>query len=131
MLIENKKWFKKLGIFVFSLIGVLGARAVLAKGKLQILIEDNLGDVRRNAGLQAQSEPADLVPIFINALLGVIAIIFFVIIIVSGFRWMTAGGNEETVGKAKKNMANAVIGLLIVMFSYAITVFVFNVILGD
>jgi hypothetical protein len=39
---------------------------------------------------------------------------------------MTAGGNEEKVGKAKETLWRAVIGLIIVASAYAITYFVFT-----
>ena len=42
---------------------------------------------------------------------------------------MTAGGNEETVAKAKKHIANAIIGVVIVIMSYAITAFIFDILL--
>ncbi len=57
------------------------------------------------------------------SLLGVIAV---VLIIYAGFLWMTAGGNEESVTKAKDLLMNAVIGLAIILLSYAITRFIFN-----
>jgi hypothetical protein len=52
-------------------------------------------------------------------------------IIIAGFRWMTAGGKEETVTNAKKNISNAVIGLVVILFSYAVTYFVFNILLSS
>jgi hypothetical protein len=39
---------------------------------------------------------------------------------------MTAGGNEEQVAKAKKNISNAVIGLVIILSAYAVTWFIFT-----
>jgi hypothetical protein len=48
---------------------------------------------------------------------GVIAVIF---VIIGGYRYMAAGGNEETAGKGRKTMVNAIIGLVIVILSYAI-----------
>lgn len=67
----------------------------------------------------------------IQGALGLLVIIFFILIILAGFRWMTAGGNEEIVAKAKKNIINAIIGVVIVIMAYAITVFIFNVMLGQ
>lgn len=61
----------------------------------------------------------------IRAALGLLGTIFLVLLVYAGYTWMTAGGNEEDVGKAKKLIAQAVIGLAIVMSAYAITAFVF------
>jgi hypothetical protein len=38
--------------------------------------------------------------------------------------WMTAGGNTEQVGKAKNLITSAIIGLVIVFASYALTSFI-------
>ena len=62
----------------------------------------------------------------IGIVLSFLALIFLTLIIVSGFQWMTAGGNEETVGKAKKRLINSVIGLIIVLAAYGITYFIFT-----
>src|SRR6056297_1570254 len=37
----------------------------------------------------------------INVVLQLLAVIFVVLIIISGYQWMTAGGNEEQIKKAK------------------------------
>lgn len=55
--------------------------------------------------------------------LGVIAII---VIIVGGFTWMTAGGNDEKVKKAREIIKNGLIGLIIILLAYTIAVFVIN-----
>jgi hypothetical protein len=60
----------------------------------------------------------------INVVLQLLAVIFVVLIIISGYQWMTAGGNEEQVTKAKKNLSNAVIGLVIILASWSISYFI-------
>jgi hypothetical protein len=59
----------------------------------------------------------------INIVLGFLGIIAVVIIIYAGFKWMTASGNDEQVGSAKKMIIEAVIGLVIVLMSWAIASF--------
>jgi len=44
--------------------------------------------------------------------------------ITGGISWMMAGGNQEKVGKAKKIIISAIIGLVIVFSAYAVTAFV-------
>lgn len=51
-------------------------------------------------------------------------LVLVILILVGGFRWMTSGGNEETIKNAKGLMSNAVIGLVIVILAYAIAWFV-------
>lgn len=117
-------------VLVLCLVGgvVLIGEAIGADSALKILITGNLGEARGE--LPRYEDPVPIVKLVIQGLLSIIAIIFFILIIIAGFRWMTAGGNEETVTNAKKNISNAVIGLLIVMFSYGVTRLVFDVILG-
>lgn len=69
---------------------------------------------------------SDIIARVIFIALSLLAVIFIVLIIIAGYQWMTAGGNEEQITKAKKNISNAVIGLAIILSAYAITWFVFT-----
>lgn len=62
----------------------------------------------------------------VGAGLAMIAVVFVVIIVYAGIRWMTARDNEEFVKKAKNAMEAAVIGLAITIAAYAITTFIFG-----
>jgi len=55
-----------------------------------------------------------------------VGINFMLMIIYSGIKWMTAGGNEEKVDKARKRIIGATIGFIIVLSAYIITTFVYN-----
>lgn len=46
--------------------------------------------------------------------------------IYGGTMWMTAAGNEEKIGKAKKTLTYGVVGLSIVFCSYALISFIYN-----
>lgn len=56
----------------------------------------------------------------IAALLGLLGVIFLILTIYAGLLWMTAGGNADNVKKAKAILLNSVVGLVIVLSSYAI-----------
>ena len=60
--------------------------------------------------------------------LGFLGIISVVLILYAGFMWMTAAGNEDKVGQAKKLLVAAVIGLIIILASYSIASFVLDVV---
>ncbi|MBI5230527.1 MAG: hypothetical protein HY981_04495 [Candidatus Magasanikbacteria bacterium] len=62
----------------------------------------------------------------INVALGLLGIVAVVIILIGGFEWMTAGGNEDKTGEAKKRIIAGVIGLAIILSAYAIAKFVIN-----
>lgn len=60
----------------------------------------------------------------INVLLGLVATIFFVLMVYGGFLWMTARGNSEQAGKAKTLIIQSIIGSVIIAAAWAITNFV-------
>ena len=70
----------------------------------------------------------DITAGIIKTILGFLGIIFLILIISGGYQWMTSAGNEETIGKAKKRIINATIGVVIVILSYAISYFIMGII---
>lgn len=60
----------------------------------------------------------------INVVLGFLGIVLLFYFLYGGFKWMTSGGDEDGVTEAKTMIRNAVIGLVIVMASYALSDFV-------
>lgn len=50
--------------------------------------------------------------------------IFMAIVIYSGVRWMTAGGNADDVKKSQKRITRASVGLLIMMSAWILTSFI-------
>jgi hypothetical protein len=122
----SRKYLKLILVVLVVMIGsLLAIQGVSAQGILS-----NLELTGANAALPLHESPVSVVILVIKGALGLVAIIFFVMIVVSGFKWMTAGGNEETVTKAKNNIRNAVIGLIVIIFAYMITSFVLNIILN-
>jgi Zn-dependent protease with chaperone function len=66
----------------------------------------------------------EVVARIINVAMGLLGIVAVVIILAGGFMWMTAAGNEEKVEKAKKLIFSGIIGLAIILTSFAIAQFV-------
>jgi hypothetical protein len=64
----------------------------------------------------------------VNVLMGFLGIIAVIVILLGGFKWMTAMGNEEKVGEAKKLIVAGIIGLVIILAAYAIATYVINTI---
>ena len=62
----------------------------------------------------------DMIVAFINWVLFFLFIITILFIIIGGFKWIFAGGNEDQIGKAKKTVIYAIVGLFIVISSYSI-----------
>jgi hypothetical protein len=85
----------------------------------------------QGAGYAAPKSPSIIIGTIINDVLIFLGVIFLILTIYGGFLWMTAGGNEETLKKAKKWIINAVIGLIIVLAAYSITSFVVGQIISS
>lgn len=62
----------------------------------------------------------------IRTAMGLLGIVAVGIILIGGFEWMTAGGNEDKTKDAKKRIMYGVIGLAIILSAYAIATFVVN-----
>ena len=60
----------------------------------------------------------------INVALGLLGIVALVLIVYAGFMWMTSGGNDDQVIKAKKVLFSSVIGLALILSAYSISRFV-------
>jgi hypothetical protein len=75
------------------------------------------------AGLQ--NKPLEqMVGSIINVVLGFLGIVLLGLLLYAGFTWMTAGGDEDKVKKAKGMITNAIIGLVIIVAAFAISSFV-------
>lgn len=68
----------------------------------------------------------DIAAAAIKTFLGLLGIIFLVLFILAGYKYMTARGNEDKVEEALSTMQRAIIGLIIVIAAYSITYVVFN-----
>lgn len=73
-------------------------------------------------------DPRQIIANIINIALGFLGIIAVVIVLIGGFKWMTAAGNEDKVEEAKKILGAGVIGLVIILSAWALTTYVINII---
>ncbi len=60
----------------------------------------------------------------INTFIGLLGIVAVIIILIGGFQWMTAGGDDEKIGGAKKMIYAGVAGLAVILAAYAIASFI-------
>lgn len=67
----------------------------------------------------------------IGLVLSFIGLAFFVLMVYGGVIWMFARGNDQDVQKAKDLIQSAIIGLIIVLSAYAVTVFIGNALTGQ
>ena len=62
----------------------------------------------------------------VNVILGFLGILAVLLILYGGFKWMTAAGNEEKVGEAKKVIGAGIVGLVVILTAYAVAQFVIS-----
>jgi len=62
----------------------------------------------------------------IKTAMGLLGIVAVVIILIGGFKWMTAGGSEDGAAEAKKWIFSGVIGLAIILSAYALATWIIN-----
>jgi hypothetical protein len=72
----------------------------------------------------AQGTLGQNITTLVNYILGLLGLIAVVMLVYAGVLMVTAGGNEDQVGKAKKIITYGVIGIVIILLSYTIVTFV-------
>jgi len=73
------------------------------------------------------SDPRIIAVNIVKYLMTFLGIIAVVIILLGGFKWMTAAGNEDKVDEAKKLIIAGCIGLVIILAAFMIVQFVMRV----
>lgn len=62
----------------------------------------------------------DIVRGIIQFILVVAFVLAFIMLLIGGIRWITAGGDEKAVGSARNMITAALIGLVIVLVAFAL-----------
>jgi hypothetical protein len=113
----------------FSAVMMISAPAHAADGALTA--DDYFGDSSTGSAFASESglgqaDLTDTIAQIIRVALGFLGIIAVVIILMGGFKWMTAQGNDDKVTEAKKLIISGIIGLVIILSAYAIASFVIS-----
>ncbi|MDD5032047.1 MAG: hypothetical protein PHR36_03295 [Patescibacteria group bacterium] len=94
---------------------------------------ENLWEMQEKSGLDVIGQEAfgnetprdvrEITVLVVKVFLGFLGIIFLGLIVFAGFKYMTAGGNDDKIKEALDQIKNGIIGLIIILASYAITSF--------
>lgn len=87
------------------------------------------GGIQDTIGL-GNKDPRTIAASVINVVLGFLGIVAVVIILLGGFKWMTAAGNEDKVEEAKKLISAGIIGLVIILAAFGIASYVIKSLMG-
>ena len=124
-------YYKKVKYFVCCLLFVFLPTVVLAvTGPAPAGLLVNAGKSAGYDTVGSSMGPSALVGRIIYAFLGVLGVIFLVLIVYAGYLWMTAGGEEQQIEKAKSYIKNSVIGLVIILAAFGVTRFVMGSLLN-
>jgi cytochrome bd-type quinol oxidase subunit 2 len=91
---------------------------------------DKLKKVGESGGFETTSSNedgtilAETLGRIVSAFLSLLGVIFIILILLAGYNWMTAAGDEEKVTRAKDTLRRAIIGLIIIVSAWGIWVFI-------
>lgn len=123
MLLLGKKIRLFSAIFLAILCLILFLSPVLAAPYKNYGLEDSIKQGEVGNAL-IKDTPQTMAGTIVSTVLSLVGVIFFLLILYGGIRWMIAQGNESEVEKAKQIIIAAVIGLVIVLAAYGITGFI-------
>jgi hypothetical protein len=78
----------------------------------------------QNVGIGKSTDLKGSIANIINIVLGFLGIVAVIIILAGGFKWMTAGGNEDKVAESRQMVIQGIIGLVVIFAAWAIASFV-------
>ncbi len=115
---------KKLVIFLVVIVAVLTSPTIVSAEKLQERIKNQVvaGADRAGFDRSAGASPREIILDIIQIMLTFVGIILILLILFSGYLLITARGDDAKVEKATTNLRGAVIGFIIIILSYSITI---------
>ncbi len=116
---QNMK--KKIGLA----LGIIIIAGLAFTARLALAADFGFDPIANTIGL-SQADPRFIVGRIIQIALSLLGLVALVIILAAGTIWMTSGGDEEKISRAKRLLKNAVIGLVIILSAWAIATFVIN-----
>ena len=78
-----------------------------------------------------RDKPADLITLFLPAILGIAGFITVIIIVISGIQFITSSGNPEAAAGARGRLIFALVGFALIILAFAILQIVNKIFLGD
>ena len=85
-------------------------------------------DTGSKAGFQTSSTtgPEYYIGNILTLMFSMLGLVFLILTVYAGVNWMTAQGNSSQVEKSKDTLIRSIVGLMIVIAAYGITVFIMS-----
>lgn len=122
---------KKFGVIVLSLLVVFGIIALSVAPALAQFGGSTptsgrwwVPDIFEGEGYTLQ----DVIAFAINIAFGIAGLVAVIYLIIGGFKYVTSGGNPDTVELAKGTILNAIIGLIVILIAFLIVQFILRAI---
>lgn len=80
-----------------------------------------------NIGASIGLGTADLRTVLVNVVswaIGLLGILAVIMVLIGGFQWLISGGDEDRVATAKRTISSAIVGLIIILLSWALVNYV-------
>ena len=95
-------------------------------GAAQTQTVDNTGTENCKATSGSEDRFQEILANIINIFSLVVGVVAVIMIIFGGFKYITSGGNQESIKSAKQTLVYALVGLIIVALAQAIVRFVLH-----
>jgi len=104
---------------------------VLSLAPASVLAAGSIAPTTQPENTPQTVEFGKLLTNIINWALTLVGLLAVLMLIIGGFRYLTAAGNEEATTKAKNTIIYALIGIVIVILAYAIVATVTGALIGQ
>lgn len=131
---QNKTYLKLivfilcLGVAALFVAPVFAADAVPAPEgeEAQSLLRAGLDQAADTSGLMPQhtSSVQEVIGLVVKEALRYLSILFIILMLYAGIRWMTAGGDQAKVKEARSWIINASIGFIVTLMAYQVVAFI-------
>jgi len=92
--------------------------------------DSGIKQIANKVNFGEEQAPEFYIGLVLNIFFSIIGLIFLILIVLAGVKWMTAQGNTSRVDQAKDTITKAITGLIICIIAYGITYFVLNLVLS-
>lgn len=99
----------------------------LGQAQINLLPGGSTKATSGNGKVATISDLGTMIQTVIGYVLGFAGIVFFVLLVVGGFKYITSGGDPKAVEGAQKTLTSAIAGLVVILLSYLILVIIKNI----
>jgi len=112
---------------LFIFLSPLALNADILNSDKKDDFQGNVNQIASDSGMSTSESLESIIGTIIRIVLASLGTVFLILMFLAGNNWMRAGGNQEKVSKAQKQIQSLVIGLIIILAAYAISYWVSGV----